>query len=138
MITVAAEGFAEPVTVSGVLPVAGTGLPVKVEGEWRYHDEHGPQIDAASIKATLPTTEPGLKAYLASGAVPGIGPTTAFWLVDRFGVGVLSVAADQPERLGKVKGLTKAAADALGRIARELTYTALNTFNAPVTRELKV
>lgn len=117
--TIAAESFADPVTVLGMLPVAGARLPVEVAGEWRYDDEHGPQIEAASITVTLPETEPEIKAYLASGVVPGIGPTTAFRLIHRFGVDVFTVAADQPERLAEVKWLAKDAAEALMKIARE-------------------
>ena len=64
----------------------------------------------------LPATIQGIRAYLGSGLIKGIGPVMAERMVDHFGTGILDVIDHQPGRLTEVHGLgpkrTKKIADA--------------------------
>ncbi len=81
------------------------GQDVEAEGAWVTHPKFGKQFEAQSCKATLPTTVLGLRRYLSSGMIKGIGKTYADKLVNAFGVTVLEVIDKQPERLATVPGI---------------------------------
>jgi exodeoxyribonuclease V alpha subunit len=81
------------------------GQDVEVEGAWVTHPKFGKQFDAQSCKATLPTSILGLRRYLSSGMIKGIGKTYADKLVNIFGTTVLDVIDKHPERLSEVPGI---------------------------------
>ena len=81
------------------------GQDVEVEGAWVTHPKFGKQFDAQSCKATLPTSILGLRRYLSSGMIKGIGKTYADKLVNAFGTTVLEVIDKHPERLATVSGI---------------------------------
>jgi len=81
------------------------GQDVEAEGAWVTHPKFGKQFEAQSCKATLPTTTLGLRRYLSSGMIKGIGKSYADKLVNAFGVTVLEVIDKQPERLATVPGI---------------------------------
>ncbi len=81
------------------------GQDVEVEGAWVTHPKFGKQFDAQSCKATLPTSVLGLRRYLSSGMIKGIGKTYADKLVNAFGATVLEVIDKHPERLSEVSGI---------------------------------
>ncbi len=81
------------------------GQDVEVEGAWVTHPKFGKQFDAQSCKATLPTSILGLRRYLSSGMIKGIGKTYADKLVNAFGTTVLDVIDKHPERLSEVSGI---------------------------------
>jgi len=81
------------------------GQDVEVEGAWVTHPKFGKQFDAQSCKATLPTSILGLRRYLSSGMIKGIGKTYADKLVNAFGTTVLEVIDKHPERLATVPGI---------------------------------
>ncbi|MFH1466766.1 MAG: ATP-dependent RecD-like DNA helicase [Pseudomonadota bacterium] len=102
----------EEITAVGPLATARPGQTLHLCGRWEQHKEHGHQLRVLSFLADDPRTIEGLKLYLSSGAVQGIGAELAARLVDRFGLATLVVLAEQPERLQEVPGIgpTKAAA----------------------------
>src|SRR3990167_6364090 len=57
------------------------GQDVEVEGAWVTHPKFGKQFEAQSCKAVLPTSILGLRRYLGSGMIKGIGKTYADKLV---------------------------------------------------------
>ena len=90
----------------------GYGLPVTdavrftVEGEWA-ETKYGTQLQVSEWREIVPPTEEGVRNYLASGLLKGIGEKTADEIVRRFGVNALSVLENQPERLLEVRGITQ-------------------------------
>src|SRR5690606_1777450 len=64
-------------------------------------------IEVSACEASLPAQVEGIRAYLGSSLVAGIGPAIAERIVARFGADALRVIADEPERLREVKGLGK-------------------------------
>jgi exodeoxyribonuclease V alpha subunit len=52
----------------------------------------------------LPATIQGIRRYLGSGLIKGIGPTMAERMVDHFGLDILTVIETEPNRLVEVYG----------------------------------
>ena len=99
-------GDGEVVTVVGTIPCAAPGENLIVTGRWVSHPTHGDQVQAEEVERHMPTTEAEIRSYLSSGVIKGVGPTTAERIVDRFGVNALRVMEEEPELLGKIKGIT--------------------------------
>jgi|ERR1700733_4833917 len=93
------------VTVCGYLPSIQAGQEVILQGDWTLHPKFGKQFEAHSCTAQIPTTIVGLKKYLGSGMIKGIGPAYAEKLVSYFGAHVLEIIDQQPKRLHEVPGI---------------------------------
>lgn len=87
--------------VSNVQP----GQQVCLKGVWIMHAKFGRQFDVQSCSVQLPETVLGLKKYLGSGLIKGIGKVYAEKLVTYFGAQVLTVIDQFPERLKEVGGI---------------------------------
>ena len=99
------EGASELVTVVGNLPEVQPGESLRLEGCWTKHPQYGRQFKAEWCEQILPATVEGLKAYLGSGMIKGVGPVTAKRIVQRFGVDTLEVLDEKPERLREALGV---------------------------------
>lgn len=93
------------VTVVGDLLGISPGESVQVNGHWEHHPEHGRQLKAHSFKPVLPATVEGMRKYLGSGLIKGVGPVCAQRIVDRFGADTFEVIERQPDRLAEVPGV---------------------------------
>ncbi len=91
--------------VKGYLSAINPGEHVSLQGAWVSHAKFGRQFEAKSCTAKVPETIVGLKKYLGSGLIKGIGPVYAEKLVNHFGVTVLEVIDQQPQRLQEVAGI---------------------------------
>ena len=92
-------------TVKGCVPAITAGEQVVVRGVWNMHQKFGKQFDAHSCEKQAPTSIVGLRKYLSSGLIKGIGPVYGDKLVDAFGEKVLEVIDKEPERLRSVPGI---------------------------------
>ncbi len=99
------EGRSDLVTVVGNLPEVQPGESLRLEGRWTKHPQYGRQFKAEWCEQVLPATIEGLKAYLGSGMIKGVGPVTAKRIVQRFGVDTLDVLDEKPKRLREVLGV---------------------------------
>jgi exodeoxyribonuclease V alpha subunit len=113
VLRVRVEGKSEPQTVVGVFPAAPPGTRVRATGRRVDDPKHGEQFQADTLLTVAPSTLEGLKRYLGSGLVPGIGPAYAARIVDTFGERTLEVLDREPHRLREVSGLGKQRAGAL-------------------------
>ncbi len=93
------------ITVRGSVPSLNPGEQVSLSGSWVMHPKFGKQFQAAQCSAILPTSVLGLKKYLGSGLIKGIGPVFAEKLVNAFGEDVLKVIEHEPHRLSKIPGV---------------------------------
>ncbi|NOR83079.1 MAG: ATP-dependent RecD-like DNA helicase [Ardenticatenales bacterium] len=93
------------VTVVGELPELNPGESLKLTGRWMTHPKHGRQFRSESCEQTLPANIEGLRRYLGSGMIRGIGPVMAERIVRRFGAKTLDVIESNPERLREVLGI---------------------------------
>ncbi|WP_052809260.1 SF1B family DNA helicase RecD2 [Streptomonospora alba] len=109
-------GGGELTTVVGALLGAQPGESLRLEGRWGSHPQYGRQFMVDNYTTVLPATVQGVRRYLGSGLVKGIGPRLAEHIVDHFGVDALDVIEQTPERLIEVPKLgpkrTKLIADA--------------------------
>lgn len=95
----------ESITAKGCLPSINAGQQVTLKGIWVNHPKFGKQFEAVSCTATLPTSSVGLKKYLGSGLIKGIGPAYAEKMVNYFGSTILEIIDKQPDRLKEVPGI---------------------------------
>jgi exodeoxyribonuclease V alpha subunit len=95
----------ELVTLIGHTPTAAPGEYASASGQWITDREHGKQFKAVFIKISPPNTLTGIKRYLGSGMVKGIGPVYAERLVNTFGVAVFDIIEHMPTRLREVAGI---------------------------------
>lgn len=82
------------------------GLDLDLEGEWK-NGKYGMQYEVSCFKVHTPTTEEGIRAYLSSNLIKGIGPVTAEEIVNKFGKKTFYVLENCPEKLLTVRGITK-------------------------------
>lgn len=93
------EGLA---TVVGNLPELSPGENVKLQGKWVNHSKHGMQFQVEICEQTMPATVAGMRRYLGSGLIKGIGPSLAERIVQAFGAQTFEVIEHYPERLREV------------------------------------
>ncbi len=90
------------------------GANVRIVGEKVVHPNYGEQISASICEVTAPEDEDGLRMYLGSGAIHGIGETMASRIVDRFGENTMNILENEPERLAEIKGISERKARDIG------------------------
>lgn len=99
------KSYNQDITVTGYLPSLQAGQEVKLNGIWGFHKKFGKQFQAKSCLTNLPETISGLKKYLGSGLIKGIGKVYAENLVNKFGTDILKIIDQAPERLKEVDGI---------------------------------
>ena len=95
----------ELVTVVGALLGAQPGESLRMRGRWGSHPQYGRQFHVDDYTTVLPATVQGIRRYLGSGLIKGIGPKLADRIVEHFGVDALDVIEQNPERLIEVPKL---------------------------------
>ncbi|KMS73409.1 ATP-dependent RecD-like DNA helicase [Streptomyces leeuwenhoekii] len=110
------RGAGDLLTVVGALLGAQVGESLRMEGRWGSHPQYGKQFHVENYTTVLPATVQGIRRYLGSGLVKGIGPVFADRITQHFGLDTLRIIEEEPERLIEVPGLgpkrTKRIADA--------------------------
>ena len=101
----------EPVVAVGVLPPVNLGEEVHMYGHWTTHPKFGRQFSAESCESKKPSGASAILRYLSSGAVKGIGPSTATKIVEAFGDRTLEIIENQPMRLAEIRGISKSKAE---------------------------
>jgi exodeoxyribonuclease V alpha subunit len=95
----------ELTTLVGTLPGLAIGELVEVTGEWELHPQHGRHLRVTPFVPHSPVTPAGLKRYLGSGIIRGVGPRMAERIVDHFGEQTIAILELEPNRLIEVRGL---------------------------------
>jgi exodeoxyribonuclease V alpha subunit len=99
------RGKSYEITVVGPLSGAQVGEAVRLRGLWTTHPQYGRQFEVHTYSVKLPATEEGIRKYLGSGMIKGIGPVMADRIVDTFGLETLAVIEDEVNRLREVDGI---------------------------------
>jgi exodeoxyribonuclease V alpha subunit len=134
---------AEPVTILGALPGVECGETLHLTGEWTRHAQHGAQFKVGAFKSELPSSVYGIRKYLGSGLVPGIGKVYANKIVDAFGTDTFRILSEESARLRDVDGIGKKRAAAIKqawdekRTEREL-YIFLQTYGVTPSQCVKL
>ncbi len=100
-----ARGHRELVTVIGHAAMISAGEWITASGEWINDHTHGLQFKARFMRTSAPTSIDGIKKYLGSGMIRGIGPVYAKKMVQAFGDKVFDIIEVNPERLREVTGI---------------------------------
>jgi exodeoxyribonuclease V alpha subunit len=99
------EGRREAVNVVGSAAAVWPGEEVRATGRWVVHPQHGRQFRADEFLCVTPTSVEGLRRYLSSGLLRGIGEVTAKRIVERFGAQTLEIIEHHSQRLQEVEGV---------------------------------
>ncbi len=81
-------------------------IKMELEGTWTK-GKYGCQFQVDKWHEIVPPTIEGIRGYLSSGLLKGIGPKTAEAIVQRFGVQSLYVLEHQPDKLLEIRGITE-------------------------------
>ena len=103
------------VTVVGYMAPVSPGETLRLQGQWEVHPRYGQQFRIACCSVTLPSSIEGVRDYLESGIIKGIGPRMARRLVDRFGKDALEVIDKDPGRLLEVEGIGQGKTESITR-----------------------
>lgn len=95
------------VTAVGMMSGVNVGDELKLIGNWKVHASYGKQFAFDCYEQSLPSDEESILRYLSSGAVKGIGRSTAKRIVDMFSDKSLEVIKNEPEKLCLVRGISK-------------------------------
>ena len=131
------------VTIVGALPSVECGETLHLTGEWTHHAQHGAQFKIATFTSQLPSSVYGIRKYLGSGLVPGIGKVYANKIVDAFGTETFRILSEESGRLRDVEGIGKKRATAIKhawdekRTEREL-YIFLQTYGVTPSQCVKL
>ena len=102
------ERLLDPITVVGHIGGVSEGETVHLTGRWGSHPKYGDQFNVHSFEIILPATIPGIRKYLGSGIIKGLGRGLADKIVDHFGDSTLAVIENEPGRLREVRGIGNA------------------------------
>jgi exodeoxyribonuclease V alpha subunit len=111
VLRLAVKGKLDLVTVVGNLADVNAGESLELEGVWTRHRQYGRQFKVLSYRTVLPATAEGIKKYLGSGMIKGIGPVMAGRIVDKFGADTLDVIEHDSRRLLDVLGIGRKRVD---------------------------
>ena len=101
------RGRRDLVTVVGFLMAPMPGEILDMKGEWARHPRFGEQFKVAEYRTRVPATVYGIRKYLGSGLIKGLGPVMAGRIVDRFGKKTLDIIESDIQQLSDVDGIGK-------------------------------
>jgi exodeoxyribonuclease V alpha subunit len=100
-------GKRELTVVVGAMPSIQEGEVVVCNGIWKNDKNFGWQFQVTGYEVELPSTIAGIKKYLGSGMIKGIGNAFAERIVKYFGKDTLNVIDQHPDKLIEVDGIGK-------------------------------
>lgn len=113
------RGRREPITVVGMLPTPHLGETLVLQGKWQVDKKFGEQFRFQSAYCRAPSTVRGIRRYLSSGLVKGIGPELAGRLTATFKDKTLDVIENSPKSLLEVPGIGRKRADTISAAFKE-------------------
>ena len=100
-------------TLTAIGPLLGVrqGDELRMNGCWINHAKYGEQFKAESYVQVAPSTLNGIRRFLGSGKVRGLGEKRAAQVVEAFGLETLEVIDNDPDRLLEIHGIGRATVD---------------------------
>jgi exodeoxyribonuclease V alpha subunit len=95
----------DEIAVVGKAPKVQCGETLVLSGSWTMHPKHGKQFSFDTFESKLPASAYGIRKYLASGLIHGIGKTYAKKIVDHFGADTLRIISEESARLREIEGI---------------------------------
>lgn len=106
-------------TAVGSLVSPSIGLNYELTGELKIHPKYGEQFVFTEGFEILPTDADGIKLFLASGIIKGIGPKVAALIVDKFREKTLEIIEKEPDRLCEISGIGNKTATKIAKSYKE-------------------
>ena len=97
----------DPLACVGHMVNPQVGVHLRVKGRWVNNARFGRQIQFDTVEEIMPATCEGIRLYLASGLIKGVGAEMAGRIVQVFGEDTIRVLDEEPQRLLKVRGIGK-------------------------------
>ena len=94
------------ITIVGMMPFLAVGDCIEVTGKFDLHPTYGEQFKVTAFEKATPSDTASILRYLSSGAIRGVGPSTARNIVERFGDRALEIIENEPERLAEIRGIS--------------------------------
>lgn len=110
---VSVKGWEDPVTAVGHSPSRIPGEELELVGNWTEHPRFGRQFAFTECRSILPSSVEGIRRYLGSGLIKGLGPKTAERIVEKFGERTFDVLDNSPDDLGNITGIGKKLLDSV-------------------------
>lgn len=104
----------ENITVVGIMPFLAEGESADFTGKYVIHPAYGKQFSAEKYERKTPRTASAILKYLSSGAIKGIGPSTAIKIVEKFGKDSLDIIENNPQELAIINGISLSKATQIG------------------------
>ncbi|MCP4577739.1 MAG: ATP-dependent RecD-like DNA helicase, partial [Deltaproteobacteria bacterium] len=100
-------GRTDLVNAVGSMMAPTPGEILDLRGEWSNHPKFGEQFKITHYKTEVPATVYGIRKYLGSGLIKGIGPVMAKRIVKKFGEATLDLIETDADKLLAVAGIGK-------------------------------
>lgn len=95
------------IVVTGCISNVVEGMNLEIKGDWIEHKRYGRQFKIKSYETITPTTEYGIKKFLESGFIYGVGFHLSQKIVEKFGENTLEIIDKEPEKLELINGIGK-------------------------------
>ena len=102
------------ITIKGTMPEPRVGESVEVQGIWETHARYGQQLKFKAFKELLPASVDGIRGYLESSFIKGVGPKLVDRIISHFKADALTVIESAPDRLSEVAGIGEKTARRIG------------------------
>lgn len=93
------------ITVTGHFPAVQCGETLILKGQWIDHAHYGKQFQCVHFESHLPSDIHGIRQYLSSGLIHGIGKTYANKIVEYFGLETFKILNEAYAHLLNVPGI---------------------------------
>ena len=96
---------ADVITIVGNTFELRCGEKLEITGRWVQNKNYGQQFEIGAVKTSEPVTITGIKNYLGSGLIKGIGPVMAERIVSHFKLETLKILDENPKKLNEIEGI---------------------------------
>ncbi|MCR5202911.1 MAG: ATP-dependent RecD-like DNA helicase [Lachnospiraceae bacterium] len=107
VLTMSEADSGEDMSLTGTFSYIAEGQFLEVTGNATVHRDYGPQINVTEYVLKDPSDTTSMEKYLGSGAIKGVGPALAARIVTMFKEDTFKIIEETPEKLVKVKGISK-------------------------------
>ena len=108
-----------PVVMVGNFLNLTQGMYIEAEGEFK-ETKYGEQFFIKTANVSFPKSLEGIKRYLSSGLIKGVGEVTANSIVEKFKQDTMDIIEFNPARLSEIRGISDSKAISIGQSVAKL------------------
>ncbi len=97
----------DPILAVGTMMNPRVGAFFSLKGKWTQHPKFGKQLSFESFEEQRPESLEGIRMFLASGIIKGVGKKTADRIVEHFGLDTFEILDKNPEKLLEIPKVSK-------------------------------